>query len=280
MVIKYKWETVNFLSRGDTDVKLTVLGARGSLPVSGAEYDHYGGETSCYMVEAGENVIFLDAGTGMFRAPKLRADANISILLTHTHLDHLIGLPFLGELAGGDRKITMYSKAPGKTSTDELIRGIFEKSYWPVTPWEFPAGFECIDTEFPLKLGQATADAINLPHPGGCLGYKISLGDKSVVHFTDCELHEGIMERLADFAKDADLLLCDAQYTSKEYETHRGYGHSSIEAALLLKEKSGCRKMLLVHHDPYNTDKELQEIEKSLKDSDVMLARSGMEICI
>jgi ribonuclease BN (tRNA processing enzyme) len=280
MVIKYIWDIVNFCLLGEIYVKLTVLGARGSLPVGGAEYDYYGGETSCYMVEAGGNVIFLDAGTGMFKAPKVEADADITILLTHTHLDHLIGLPFLGEMAGKERKITMYSKAPGKASTEELLRGIFEKSYWPVTPWEFPASFECIDTEFPLELGQVVVDAINLPHPGGCLGFKISIGDKSIVHLTDCELNEGVMDRLAAFAKGTDLLLCDAQYASKEYETHRGYGHSSIDTALLLKEKSGCKKMLLVHHDPYNTDKKLNEIEKSIRDDNVMLARSGMEICI
>ena len=97
---------------------------------------------------------------------------------------------------------------------------------------------------------------------------------------TDCELNEGIIERLATFAKDTDLLLCDAQYTREEYETRRGYGHSSIDNALLLKEKSGCRKMLLVHHDPYGSDKKLQEIEKSIIDDYVLFARSGMEICI
>ena len=274
-------------------MRLTVLGARGSLPVSGKEYDIYGGDTSCYMVEAGDYVIFLDAGTGIIKAPKISEDKEIVILLSHPHMDHLLGLPFLKELTSKDRKITLYGRILFDKSTAEQINGLFDRLYWPVTPFELASDFECVDSEFPLILKKAsdtrTRDAlipenddhilietVSLPHPGGCLGFKITHQGKKIVYMSDCELVEGDLNSLTDFADKADLLLCDSQYTKEEYISHRGYGHSTPELAIELKEKSNCAKLVMIHHDPFHTDEQLGSIEKKLCADDIIMARTYM----
>ncbi len=275
-------------------MKLTVLGTRGSVPVSGKEYVLYGGETSCYMIEAGRFVIILDAGTGIFNVPKVKDDKEVVILLSHYHMDHLIGLPFFGELMNRGRKITIYGRKTYGKTTKEHINEIFEKSYWPVTPFELSAQVECIDQGFPLVLEELSSlpdaentngsdiiiDALNLSHPGGCLAFRIRYKGKSIVYMTDCEIGEADFERFALFSRDCDLLLCDAQYTDEEYETRKGFGHSTIDMAVMLGEKSYSKKTLLIHHDPYHTDDKLREIEDSLDNKNAFLARAGMEIVL
>ena len=275
-------------------MKLTVLGARGSVPVSGKEYVLYGGETSCYMIEAGRFVIILDAGTGILNVPGIKDDKEVVILLSHFHIDHLIGLPFFGELMNKGRKITIYGRKTYGKTTKEQINGLFEKSYWPVTPFEFPSEVECIDQVFPLVLeeagtlpvaentsdGDITIEAMNLNHPGGCLAFKISYMGQNIVYMTDCEIAEADIDRLSLFSRECDLLLCDSQYTTLEYETQKGFGHSTIDMAVKLGEKSFSKKILLIHHDPYHTDEQLREMEESLDNKNVFMARAGMEIII
>jgi phosphoribosyl 1,2-cyclic phosphodiesterase len=268
-------------------MRLTVLGARGSVPVSGAGFVRYGGDTSCYMVEAGEYAIFLDAGSGILRAPKISEKSNIIILLSHPHIDHLIGLPLFDEMTNKNRSITVYGRRIRDISTEDQIRGLFDRMYWPVTPWEISEHFECMDTEYPLiiqtgpdKAKDIVIEATNLTHPGGSIGYRIGFEGKSIVYMTDCELNEAGIERLAAFAEDSDLLLCDAQYTSKEYETRHGFGHSTKEAAIELMKKSGSKRLLMIHHDPHHTDEQIEEMEKSINDERISFARSGMQIQI
>ena len=259
-------------------MRLTVLGARGSVPVGGTQTNIYGGETSCYLVDAGDYVIFLDAGTGLLKAPRIDENKEIIILLSHPHIDHLLGLPLFDEMASPNRKITVYGRTMGGISTSEQIRGLFSKLYWPVTPWDISKNFQCSDPDFPLVLKSIVIETAVLPHPGGCLGYRISYKGKSAVYMTDCELNEGGIERLSEFAKDSDLLLCDSQYTAEEYEGKRGFGHSTIDNAIKLMEKSCSKKMLLIHHDPHRTDKQLEEMEKDITDTRICFARSGMQI--
>ncbi|SDB65552.1 MBL fold metallo-hydrolase [Butyrivibrio sp. INlla16] len=269
---------------GEKIFSVTILGARGSIPVSGKEYNLYGGETSCYMVELGKQVIFLDAGTGIINAPDLKDKDNVYIILSHPHLDHIIGLPFFPELSKKDKTITLFGKRLKEKSIEHQIEKAFSKPYWPLTIAEYPSNIIYKDLEIPLELQNGEekilVEAAEVNHPGGCLSFKITYMGKKLVYITDCELQSKPESNLIDYAKDADLILFDAQYTEKEYETKKGFGHSTLKMAKEFKELTNSKKMILIHHDPKHNDSELKKMEDSLKETDISYAKKGMKIDI
>ena len=269
---------------GETIFSVTVLGARGSIPVSGKEYNLYGGDTSCYMVELGKQVIFLDAGTGIVNAPDLKDKENIYIILSHPHLDHIIGLPFFPELSKKDKTITLYGKKLKEKSIEHQIEKAFSKPYWPLTIAEYPSNIIYKDLDIPLELQdekeKILIDAAEVNHPGGCLSFKITYMGKKLIYMTDCELNSKPDSKLIDFAKDSDLILFDAQYTEEEYESKKGFGHSTLKMAEEFKEATNSKKMILIHHDPKHNDSYLEKMEESLKETDISYAKSGMRIDI
>ena len=257
-------------------MKLTVLGSRGSVPVSGKKYNEYGGATSCYMVEAGNQVIFLDAGSGIVLSPDIPDDKEVTILMSHQHLDHTMGLPFFHELSKKDRKITLYGQTKEHMSIDMQLGLMFSPAFWPLKPDEYPANLIYRELPDVLNLGDVSVEKINLNHPGGSLGFKLIYEDKKLVYYTDHE--EDGDENIVEFSKGADLILFDAQYTNDEYQTHKGYGHSSIDTAVDFAQKSGCKKMLIIHHDPYHDDDFLDKIGRDLEDKGIFLAKEEQEL--
>lgn len=268
---------------GENIFKLTVLGSRGSVPVSGKEFDIYGGATSCYMVEIGRRVIILDAGTGIVSAPCFKDKEEVDVLLSHPHLDHIFGLCFFPELLVKDRKITLYGKNLDGRSIEDQIEKAFSKPYWPLTISEYPCDFAYKDLELPLILEDSAEDkkqivieGIEVEHPGGCLAFSIKYEGKKLVYMTDCDLGEGISSELIEFTRDADLFLCDAQFTKEEYLEKEGFGHSTPEMVEELKNKAGAGKTILIHHDPNHTDKDMERLEKEVKNADISYAKCGM----
>lgn len=267
---------------GDKKFTLTVLGARGSVPVSGSEYNIYGGASSCYMVEAGKQVILLDAGTGIIEAPNLDHRENLHVLLSHPHLDHIIGLPFFPELSKKDRSITLYGKKLNGESIDVQIEKAFSQPYWPLTIAEYPSDFVYVDLELPLIIPDdgenIVIEGISLCHPGGSLGFSIKYCGKKLVYFTDCELSDEPDEKIVSFIKDADLFLCDAQYTKEEYAKRKGFGHSTPETAIKYSQAGAVKKTLLIHHDPFRDDNALKKLEEKLGRDDITFAKAGEKI--
>ncbi|WP_029322047.1 MBL fold metallo-hydrolase [Butyrivibrio sp. AE3004] len=255
--------------------RLTVLGARGSVPVSGEQFNIFGGATSCYMIEVEDHVLFLDAGTGIIGAPEVADNKHITILLSHPHLDHIVGLPFFPELSKKNKKIDFYGADINGLSISEQIESAFSEPYWPLTIEEYPSNFSYKKLEFPMRLESGIEiEGISLRHPGGSIGFKITYKDKSIVYFTDYEMM-GLEERAVDFARNAELLLCDAQYTDEEYANKKGFGHSTVSMAQKLGEEANAKTTLLIHHDPLRTDDAFLEMEKSLTADNVRFARQG-----
>ena len=261
---------------------LTILGARGSVPVSGSEYIKYGGATSCYMLEAGKQVVFLDAGTGIIDAPSLDDKEGIYVVMSHPHLDHIIGLPFFPELSKKDRKITLYGRQANGRSIEAQIEKAYSPPYWPLTIAEYPSNFVYVDLELPLSILNGRdvilIEGMEVRHPGGCLALSVTYEGKKVVYVTDCEIGESLSDRLVRFSKNADVLLCDAQYTSAEYENRKGFGHSTPEMAIELYKASEAGRLLLIHHDPKHRDSDLEKLEAEIGDKNIAFARSGMRI--
>ena len=245
----------------ESKFKLTVLGTRGSVPVEGKAFEIYGGATSCYKVQAGNEEIYLDAGSGIVSSLPAK-DSRITILLTHMHLDHLVGLPFFIALTEKDRPIDIYGQERDGLEVKEAIDRLISNPFWPCKIEDYPAKvtFKLLPKKF--FIGDVEVDTLEGSHPKGATIYRLTYLGKSIVHATDFEHNEEACAALADFAKGCDLLLYDAQYTQEEYERYRGYGHSTPEEGLKVANKADAKKLVFVHHAPLRNDKSLAELER------------------
>ncbi len=125
--------------------------------------------------------------------------------------------------------------------------------------------------------GNFSLDSIKLNHPGGSVGYKLIHGDTSFVYFCDNEFEEEQREALTTFAGKADLLIWDGMFTQKELVTKKGWGHSSIEQAIDFNKDANCKRVIISHHAPHRSDKELDQISKILPDL-FILSRDKLEM--
>lgn len=256
------------------EMRLTVLGCGGSIPVGGRDRMLFGGATSCYMVQCGDDCLFLDAGTGLLSAPAEFPRPPL-ILLTHLHLDHILGLGMYRRLLMNGEKTLLCM--PGKTAQEEQKRldAVFSPPYWPLSLMDYRGDLELVHPTFPMRHGSLRIDCMEGRHPGGCLVFRVSCGEKSLVYATDYEHDDDGFARLETFARDTDLLLYDGQYSAEEYEARIGYGHSMGEKGVELMERCGAKRLLLIHHDPGRTDEELLKRERRIGRDNVRLAREG-----
>lgn len=257
-----------------SDLRLTVLGARGSMAGDRPDCAVFGGDSSCYMLEAGDTTLFLDAGTGLLRAPARYTKPPV-ILLSHLHLDHLIGLGMFPGLSVPGQGMRIYVPfCESRTEAEETMGRLFAPPFWPISLLDGECGVALLPMPGRLELDDVSVEAVPGNHPGGCLMFRIRYKGKCLVYTADYEHEESSFAALTDFARNADLLLYDAQYRESEYPAFRGFGHSTVEKALELREKCGVKRLLLVHHAPTSTDSILLEREKDLPKG-VAFARQG-----
>jgi phosphoribosyl 1,2-cyclic phosphodiesterase len=303
-------------------MKIKFWGVRGSIPSPGTQYVKYGGNTLCvelYLDDI-DRLIIIDAGSGLrllgnylitegFSAGSLETD----IFLTHTHLDHIIGFPFFGPIFQAGTRLKIYGPVTYEDdSLEAVIGGQLSYRYFPVRQQELNARIEYLNLKegcFDLGNGvRLTTKYLN--HPLLCLGFRFEYKGKICCTAYDTEpfqnlfitdpldpaydeimAHQGEAaardenHRLEDFFTGADLLIHDAQYTQREYETDkRGWGHSPIEYAIEAAMRSQVKRLALFHHDPMRTDTQLDELAKLHCDSrntgntETFFAREGMQL--
>jgi phosphoribosyl 1,2-cyclic phosphodiesterase len=251
-------------------MKVTCWGSRGSIPVSGAEYVKYGGDTTCMEITSTSgDVIIIDAGTGMRRlGNKLLAEGkrNYSVLLTHAHWDHLMGFPFFKPIYLKGTKISLYGCAYVQESVKQMISQAMVAPYFPVDYGQLAAEFDYHNVcEKGFSLGQVQVTSIQLSHPNQGLGYRFSENGKSFVFLTDNELTvrhaggEGYDEYLR-FSEGCDLLIHDAEYTQEQYQLTKGWGHSVYTDALRLARETGAKQFGLFHINQERTDQDMDRI--------------------
>ena len=263
----------------DIGLRLEVFGTRGSNSIFGDGFAKYGGSTSCYLLEANDGnkkgAIILDAGTGLFNINDLPYD-EITILLSHVHLDHVLGLPVFPCLSDPTKKIRIYLAKRKGASASEQIGALISEPFWPCKISDYKAETEILDMPESFDIGGVHVEAIESRHPGGSSILKISFRDSSLVYATDYEHGDTAREKeLSDLAKGADLILYDAQYFADEYEKYRGYGHSTPEEGLKLKEQSGAGELVFIHHSPAHNDLCLYEAERKYIPKGAHFAREG-----
>jgi phosphoribosyl 1,2-cyclic phosphodiesterase len=210
-------------------------------------------------------VVVLDAGTGI-RSLGIRLLASpdpVHVLLTHLHLDHIQGLMFFAPLFQPGREVTIWGPGATEGSLRERIGRYVSAPLCPVEIRDLPARVEF--REVPpdgLQLGPATITAAPVSHRGPTLGFRIAEADVSVCFLPD---HEPVVGMPLDemepewisglaLARDASLLIHDAQYTDDEYVDKVGWGHSSVSDALKFAHRAEAQRLMLFHHDPMHQD--------------------------
>lgn len=260
-------------------MKITILGARGSVPTNGRNTLEFGGSTSCVLVESADQAVYLDAGTGMIHTPDI-GDRHISIFITHPHIDHLMGMPFFPYNNHKGRRIDVYGKSRNGMSISEQVACLVSPPLWPCTMSEYKADYDFYELKDQVTLGRLTVTATESEHPGGSLIYRVSEGDRSFVYATDYEYTEETAPRVIEFAKDTDLLMIDGQYTEEEISTRSGFGHSTAGSGIKIMQQSGAKSVRFIHHDPRHTDEDLLKMEEEIRSDSVAFAREGEVIVL
>ena len=256
------------------ELKLKVLGTRGSMAVDGADYAEFGGATSCYMVSAGEETVFLDAGSGLTGAEVDFPNPPV-ILLSHLHLDHLLGLGMYPRLSKKGLTTRIYVPTEGEEDAETVINRLYSPPFWPVSLKIYAGDVRIEPLRFPIRVGEIEIDGMEGSHPGGCVVMKLSYRKSSIVYMSDFEHGEEFPSSLKDFINGASLLLYDGQYEEEEYLTKKGFGHSTVNKGIELMETAKIPQMLIVHHDPASIDRVLSEREAAIGRADVRFARQG-----
>ena len=263
--------------------KLTVLGCRGSMPVSDQKFLKYGGATSSFLLQAGEETILFDAGTGILKSTALLENvAEPHLLISHMHMDHIMGLAFWRPLFTKGKQVHIISEKRNGMTTKEQISRFLQAPYWPVGVELFQGVKEYRDiTEGEVfSIGGVTVKTMRSHHPDESTMYRVEWDGKAVVYALDFEHSEAASAKLAVFAKDADILIYDSTYSPESYPRKKGWGHSTWEEGLKLKEAAGVKTLLLAHHEIDSTDEMLDALQAELaaQDEEVYLAKEGLEI--
>ena len=271
---------------GAERLRVRIWGVRGSTPTPQAENLRYGGNTPCIEVRGarGECVI-LDAGTGIRRLGQCLmreaagAAVEAKIFLTHFHWDHIQGIPFFAPLFCERNRISFLAGATNQ-EIREALGGQMGKPYFPIGLSEAGAQTEFVQLESgeAVEVGGVTVRPFPLYHPQGATGYRVEGDGAVIVYATDYEHGVPELDRtFREYAQDADILICDAQYTDEEYEKHRGWGHSTWRNAVAVAREAGAKKVLLFHHDPCHDDETMTRIadEARTQFEDIDAAREG-----
>jgi phosphoribosyl 1,2-cyclic phosphodiesterase len=255
-------------------VRIKFWGVRGSTPTPQIENLKFGGNTPCLEVRtAQDDCIIFDAGSGIRALGQcLMQEAagdpiNTRIFLTHFHWDHIQGIPFFAPLYGANNHISFFSGSTGRP-LQETLEGQMAKPYFPVDFSQVAArrDFHQIDKGVAVETKQLKIRPFPLNHPQGASGYRIECNDAVIVYATDYE--HGVKEYdsiLCDYAQDADILICDAQYTPAEYETHKGWGHSTWANAVFVAREARAEHLILFHHDPTHDDQAMMRITQNAR---------------
>lgn len=258
--------------------KICLLGLRGSIPVSGPDFTEFGHATSCMLVystpDGGQgptHAVVIDAGTGLLNVRKNLPQTvkKLTILISHVHLDHIQGLLMMPEMFSGELDIDIYCGMHEGGDFKTHLRALMKPPVWPVTPAYFAGNVRFLklpETEF--KIEDISVSSIQGSHPDGIDVFKLTMPDgKVMVHVGDYEVGQNreIDERLKAFVKGSQLLLMDGMYTPDEYESQRGFGHSSWEITAALASEAGLSRTKIIHHAPGHTDEMLRNAEKELQ---------------
>lgn len=268
-------------------------GVRGSFPSPGSSTSFYGGNTSCVAIYDAESknteAVLLDAGTGGFSASKELFDRGVRklhVLLSHLHLDHIQGLPFMNMLDSLECEVIVYASKE-YAPLEDVLAPVMSPPYFPVAPKQRSATLNYLEVSKAFELRGMGLEVVPFPitHSDPALGYRINAENASLVYLTDHQCGSDfhcVSDDLIQWGKGVDLLVHDAQYTSSEFISKSNWGHSTYEFAVDVAEKMQVKELIFFHHDPERSDVELSEIVQGWKAADrnfrISAAREGLVV--
>lgn len=263
-------------------------GVRGSVPCPGPEFVRYGGNTSCLEVRCGPHLLILDGGTGLRAlgvALKAEEPIDADIFFTHSHIDHINGIPFFAALFNPANRLRLWAGhlAPDR-SLKEVICTMMVAPIFPVPIDIFTAqatygDFSAGDGLTP-KPG-VTIRTAPLNHPNGATGYRIEYGGKSICYVTDTEHEPGRLdENILGLIGGADIVVYDSTYTDEEFPRYAGWGHSTWQQGVRLVEAAGARQLVIFHHDPSHDDDFMDRVAAAAERArpGTVVAREGLTL--
>lgn len=293
-------------------MKIKFWGVRGSIAVPGLNTVKYGGNTTCIEVVTDEgDRIILDAGTGIFplgQSLLAQLPLQCSLFVTHTHWDHIQGLPFFVPLFIPNNKVDIYGAFDPvyQKSIKDVLMQQMEYCYFPVRESELKAEIQytSLREEQVIQVGSATVTNILMNHPVLDFGYKVECGGKKVFFSGDheppyniydpgdefYEEYNGLIDQknqiIMDFINKVDVLILDSYYTSEEYPTKKGWGHGTFDTCIDMARKADVGSLYLTHHEPTRSDDDLDTIFNKIQNENkgsqqgpkIFLAQEGLEI--
>ena len=271
------WDTIaELLEEKRPPFTIRFWGTRGSIATPGLATIKYGGNTACTEVRCGDQLLILDAGTGirvlglsLFREFQQRPIKG-HIFVGHTHWDHIQGFPFFAPAFNPSNEFAIYSLHGAERPLDKVFRGQMESDYFPVLLSDMKANVKFCELESEVHLGEIQVSYIFLNHPGLAVGFRISFAGRSLVYLSDHENYGRLAPggpspnpmdlEIARFAENAELLISEAQYTEEEYAQKKGWGHSTFLDALERAAQAKVKRLAIFHHDPSHDDAFLDRI--------------------
>jgi phosphoribosyl 1,2-cyclic phosphodiesterase len=267
-------------------MKFRFWGVRGSIPAPGPHTTRYGGNTTCIEVRTdADALIVLDGGTGIFALAQSllsRLPVSANIFITHTHWDHIQGLPFFTPLFIPGNNVKLYGASDPVTGSgiEQVMAVQLQYSFFPVREAEMKAAisYQPLMPGEIVQVSDAVVTGTLLNHPVLDLGYRIDCNGKSIFFTGDHEPHYNIYEPgdpqyaeyqqtledrrqvLDDAMRGVDALIVDASYTREEYPSKKGWGHGHFDGAIEMALRVGAKRLYCTHHEPTRSDDTLEKI--------------------
>ncbi len=271
-------------------MKVKFWGVRGSTPTPEHRNSRYGGNTSCLEVRLDNGtLIILDCGSGLRCLGKsLVREFNQHpmegyIFLTHFHWDHVQGIPFFTPFYGEGNTFLIHAVNRDKDEMEAIIKGQMATPFFPVDTSILASRISLYSLDdSPINVQGAVIRSAPLNHPQGCVAYRIEADGGCFVLATDTEPGSPVHDRaLLELARDADVLVYDAQYTPEQLRGEKkGWGHSSWLEGVQIASKCGARRLVLFHHDPDHDDRFVDGLVTRARHNfgEVEAAAEGLEI--
>jgi len=285
-------------------------GVRGSIPSPGPNTVRYGGNTTCIEIWSDDGqLIILDAGTGIFPLSQSLLDKfplHVHIFNTHSHWDHIQGLPFFIPLFVPGNKASIYGVYDhvSKKSVYEILTVQMQYRFFPIRECELNAEIEShsLREGEAVHIGDVTVTPVMMNHPVVNFGYRIDCRGKSLFFTGDHEpsyniyqpeddqyaMYQSLIEQkeggIIEAIRGVDVLVADSSYTEEEYPAKQGWGHGTFNSCMQMAEQAGVQQLFLTHHEPTRSDDALEDafsrsMEKRKYDvAEIDLAREGLVI--